>query len=246
MASLPLFEMNGVVAGYGKMDIVNNISIRVNEGEIVTLLGANGVGKTTTLRTILSQTSVKKGEIKYKGENITRFPTHKIAMLGISYCPERREIFANLTTKENLQAGAYLLKTRKEFKDNLDRVYALFPVLKERHNQISESLSGGEQEMLAIARSLMSNPNLLLLDEPSLGLAPKFVELIGRTLKEINDNGVSILLIEQNAKLALGLSNYGYLMRKGKIVIEGASKELRVNEAIKDIYLGVVTDQKED
>jgi len=240
MSKGPLLKLNNVIAGYGKMNVVNNISIRVNQGEIVTLLGSNGVGKTSTLRTIIAQTDLKKGEIKYKDIDITRFPTYKIAELGIGYCPEGREIFGNLTTKENLQAGAYLLKSQQEFKENLHRVYSLFPILKERSNQIAESLSGGEQEMLAIGRALMSNPNLLLLDEPSLGLAPKLVELIGKTLREINKEGVSILLIEQNAKLALGIANYGYLMRKGSIVLEGTAKELVVDERVKEIYLGIV------
>lgn len=240
MSTVPLLELKGVVAGYGKMDVINDISIRVNQGEVVTLLGSNGVGKSTTLRTILAQTDLKKGEIKYNGENVTNFPTYRIAALGISYCPEGREIFSNLTTKENLQAGAYLLKSREELEKNLDRVYSLFPILKERSNQIAESLSGGEQEMLAIGRSLISSPNLMLLDEPSLGLAPQLVELIGTTLREINKAGVSILLIEQNAKLALEISNYGYLMRKGTIVLEGKAKDLATDERVKEIYLGIV------
>jgi len=239
MSTVPLLELNSVVAGYGKMNVINNISLRVNQGEVVTLLGSNGVGKTTTLRTILAQTNLKRGEIRYKGKNIAHFPTYKIAALGISYCPEGRGIFANLTTKENLQAGAYLLKSRGEFKENLGRVYSLFPILKERSNQIAGSLSGGEQEMLAIGRSLISSPSLMLLDEPSLGLAPQLVELIGRTLREINNTGVSILLIEQNAKLALEISNYGYLMRKGTVALEGNAKELAADKRVKEVYLGV-------
>lgn len=240
MSTVPLLELDGVVAGYGKMDVINNISIRVNQGEVVTLLGSNGVGKTTTLRTILAQTDLKRGEIKYKGKEITRFPTYKISALGISYCPEGRGIFGNLTTKENLQLGAYLLKSRQEFKENLGQVYSLFPVLKERSTQIADSLSGGEQEMLAIGRSLMGNPNLILLDEPSLGLAPQLVELIGRTLREINERGISILLIEQNTKLALEISDYAYLMRKGAISLEGEPKELAEDERIKKVYLGAL------
>jgi branched-chain amino acid transport system ATP-binding protein len=240
MSAIPLLKLNNVIAGYGKMNVVNNISIRVNQGEIVTLLGSNGVGKTSTLRTILAQTDLKKGEIKFKDKDITHFPTYKISELGIGYCPEGRAIFGNLTTKENLQAGAYLLKSQKKFKENLHRVYSLFPILKERSNQTAELLSGGEQEMLAIGRSLMNNPDLLLLDEPSLGLAPKLIELIGRILREINKEGVSILLIEQNAKLALEMSNYGYLMRKGTVVLEGNAKELATDERVKEIYLGIV------
>lgn len=240
MSNVPILELNNIVAGYGKKDIINKISIRINQGRIVTLLGSNAVGKTTILKTILSQTYLKSGEIKYKGVDIAHLATYKIARLGISYVPEGRGIFANLTTKENLLAGAYLLKSKQELENNLNRVYSIFPILKERSNQLAESLSGGEQEMLVIGRSLMSKPNLLLLDEPSLGLAPKLVELIGKILKEINNEGVCILLVEQNAKLALELADYGYLIRKGTIVLEGDTKDLIKNKKIKEIYLGIV------
>lgn len=240
MSNVPILELNNIVAGYGKKDIINKISIRINQGRIVTLLGSNAVGKTTILKTILSQTYLKSGEIKYKGVDIAHLATYKIARLGISYVPEGRGIFANLTTKENLLAGAYLLKSKQELENNLNRVYSIFPILKERSNQLAESLSGGEQEMLVIGRSLMNKPNLLLLDEPSLGLAPKLVELIGKILKEINNEGVCILLVEQNAKLALELADYGYLIRKGTIVLEGDTKDLIKNKKIKEIYLGIV------
>lgn len=240
MSNVPILELNNIVAGYGKKEIINKISIRINQGRIVTLLGSNAVGKTTILKTILSQTYLKSGEIKYKGVDIAHLATYKIARLGISYVPEGRGIFANLTTKENLLAGAYLLKSKQELENNLNRVYSIFPILKERGNQLAESLSGGEQEMLVIGRSLMNKPNLLLLDEPSLGLAPKLVELIGKILKEINNEGVCILLVEQNAKLALELADYGYLIRKGTIVLEGDTKDLIKNKKIKEIYLGIV------
>lgn len=240
MSNVPILELNNIVAGYGKKEIINKISIRINQGRIVTLLGSNAVGKTTILKTILSQTYLKSGEIKYKGVDIAHLATYKIARLGISYVPEGRGIFANLTTKENLLAGAYLLKSKQELGNNLNRVYSIFPILKERSNQLAESLSGGEQEMLVIGRSLMNKPNLLLLDEPSLGLAPKLVELIGKILKEINNKGVCILLVEQNAKLALELADYGYLIRKGTIVLEGDTKDLIKNKKIKEIYLGIV------
>ncbi len=240
MSNVPILELNNVVAGYGKKEIINKISIKINQGRIVTLLGSNAVGKTTILKTILSQTCLRSGEIKYNGIDISNLATHKIARLGISYVPEGRGIFANLTTKENLLAGAYLLKSKQELENNLNRVYSIFPILKERSNQLAESLSGGEQEMLVIGRSLMSKPNLLLLDEPSLGLAPKLVELIGKILKEINNEGVCILLVEQNAKLALELADYGYLIRKGTIVLEGDTKDLIKNKKIKEIYLGIV------
>lgn len=240
MSNVPILELNNVVAGYGKKEIINKISIKINQGRIVTLLGSNAVGKSTILKTILSQTCLRSGEIKYNGINISNLSTHEIARLGISYVPEGRGIFANLTTKENLLAGAYLLKSKQELENNLNRVYSIFPILKERSNQLAESLSGGEQEMLVIGRSLMSKPNLLLLDEPSLGLAPKLVELIGKILKEINNEGVCILLVEQNAKLALELADYGYLIRKGTIVLEGDTKDLIKNKKIKEIYLGIV------
>jgi branched-chain amino acid transport system ATP-binding protein len=240
MSNVPILELNNVVAGYGKKEIINKISIKINQGRIVTLLGSNAVGKSTILKTILSQTYLKSGEIKYKGVDIAHLATYKIARLGISYVPEGRGIFINLTTKENLLAGAYLLKSKQELENNLNRVYSIFPILKERSNQLAESLSGGEQEMLVIGRSLMNKPNLLLLDEPSLGLAPKLVELIGKILKEINNEGVCILLVEQNAKLALELADYGYLIRKGTIVLEGDTKDLIKNKKIKEIYLGIV------
>jgi len=240
MSTIPLLELNDVVAGYGKIDIINKISIRINRGGIVTLLGSNAVGKSTILKTILSQTSLKSGEIKYNGIDISNLATYKIARMGISVVPEGRGIFANLTTKENLFAGAYLLKSKQEIEKNLNRVYSIFPILKDRVNQLAESLSGGEQEMLVIGRALMSKPNLILLDEPSLGLAPKLVELVGKIIKEINNEGISILLVEQNAKLALDISDYGYLIRKGEVVLEGNCKDLVKNEKIKEIYLGVI------
>jgi len=240
MSTIPLLELNDVVAGYGKIDIINKISIRINRGGIVTLLGSNAVGKSTILKTILSQTSLKSGEIKYNGIDISNLATYKIARMGISVVPEGRGIFANLTTKENLLAGAYLLKSKQEIEKNLNRVYSIFPILKDRVNQLAESLSGGEQEMLVIGRALMSKPNLILLDEPSLGLAPKLVELVGKIIKEINNEGISILLVEQNAKLALDISDYGYLIRKGEVVLEGNCKDLVKNEKIKEIYLGII------
>lgn len=240
MSTELLLELKDITAGYGKMVILHGISMRCHRGDIVTLLGANGVGKTTTLRTILGQAHLMSGEVKFNGADISRLPPHKTAELGISHSPEGRSIFGNLTVLENLRAGGHLLKTRARLKDHLDRVYSLFPRLKERRTQIAESLSGGEQQMLAMGRALMSNPTLMLLDEPSLGLAPQLVKLVADTLTEVNRTGTSVLLVEQNARLALEIAKYGYVMEKGTIALEGDSQQLSANEGIKRIYLGSV------
>lgn len=239
MSTELLLELSGVTAGYGKMPVLHGVSIKCHRGEIVTLLGANGVGKTTTLRTILGQLKPRDGEIKFNGADITRLPPHKTAALGVAHSPEGRNIFGNLTVIENLRAGAHLLKTRKELKEHLDRVYSMFPRLKERTTQIAGSLSGGEQQMLAMGRALMSNPRLMLLDEPSLGLAPQLVKLVADTLTEVNRTGTSVLLVEQNARLALEISRYGYVMEKGAIALEGNAKELGADEQVKKVYLGI-------
>lgn len=235
-----LLEMRQVSAGYGKMTVIQDVTIALEEKAIVTLLGANGVGKTTILRTILGQTALRSGHIFFYGEDISRKPTYLRASMGIGYCPEGRVVFGNLTCKENLQAGAFTLKDQRQYKANLDRVYSLFPILEERTNQLAESLSGGEQEMLAIGRALMSSPRLLLLDEPSLGLAPQLIHLIKETLKTINEQGVTVLLVEQNAHMALDLADYGYLIKKGSIAFEGTAVEIKNNEQVRDVYLGIM------
>jgi branched-chain amino acid transport system ATP-binding protein len=239
MSTELLLEIQDVTAGYGKMMVLFDISIRCHRGNIVTLLGANGVGKTTTLRAILGQIRVESGAIRFNGTDICGLPPHKIAELGIAHSPEGRSIFGNLTVLENLRAGAHLLKTRVELREHLDRVYSLFPRLKERRGQIAGLLSGGEQQMLAMGRALMSNPTLMLLDEPSLGLAPQLVKLVADTLVEVNQTGTSVLLVEQNARLALEIAEYGYVMEKGAIALEGTSSQLSANEGIKRIYLGL-------
>ncbi len=233
-----LLQLRQVTSGYGKLMVIRDVALEVGRGQIVTLLGSNGVGKSTTLRTIVGTLKARTGSIVYDGREISRLPSHRIAGLGVGYSPEGRRIFGNLTVQENLLVGAYTLKTSAAFKKNLEFVYALFPRLKERNHQISESLSGGEQQMLAIGRALISRPQLLLLDEPSLGLAPLLVEGIARTLQEINQNGVSILLIEQNAKLALEISHFAFVMEKGGIVIKGESGKLARDPKIMDVYLG--------
>lgn len=233
-----LLKLSNVCAGYGKMPVINDINMQIEKGRIVTILGANGVGKTTIIRTILGQTVLNKGKITYENTDISKMPTYLRASQGIAYCPEGRAIFANLTCGENLQAGAYILKSREQYQKNIEWIFSLFPILKERFNQIAESLSGGEQEMLAVGRALMSSPKLLLLDEPSLGLAPQIIQLIGKTLLEINRQGVSVLLVEQNASLALGLADYGYLIRKGSVAFEGTAQQMKDNEQVKNVYLG--------
>jgi branched-chain amino acid transport system ATP-binding protein len=238
MSDNHLLQLIDIASGYGRMEVLSGVSLRVDQGQIVTLLGSNGVGKTTTLKTIAGLIKPQKGRILYEREELTGLPAHRVAQLGVVYCPEGRRIFGNLTALENLRIGAYTLKTFEEFKRNLEWVYAMFPRLRERRSQLAESLSGGEQQMLAIGRALISSPKLMLLDEPSLGLAPILVQLIAETLAEINRRGVSILLVEQNAKLALDISHFAYVMDKGTLVLEGDSQNLKKDERVMDIYLG--------
>jgi len=202
------------------------------------LLGSNGVGKTTILRTIIGQLKPWDGEVLFKGRNMAGLPPHRIASLGVGYCPEGRHMFGNLTVMENLVVGGYLLKTKEEFRRNLQWVYTLFPRLQERSHQLAETLSGGEQQMLAIARALITRPQLLLLDEPSLGLAPIIVEMITDTLVQINKAGFSIFLVEQNAQLAMEISNYAFVMENGTIVHQGQPQDLLEDRNLVDIYLG--------
>jgi branched-chain amino acid transport system ATP-binding protein len=233
-----LLELSRLTTGYGKKTVVRNIDIHIGEGEIVTLLGSNGVGKTTILRTIIGQLKPRDGEVLFNGRNIAGLPPHRIASLGVGYCPEGRHMFGNLTVMENLVVGGYLLKTKEEFRRNLQWVYTLFPRLQERSHQLAETLSGGEQQMLAIARALITRPKLLLLDEPSLGLAPIIVEMITDTLVQINKAGFSIFLVEQNAQLAMEISNYAFVMENGTIVHQGQPQDLLEDRNLVDIYLG--------
>ena len=235
-----LLKLKDITAGYGESNVLHNINIQVDKGEIVSLIGSNGVGKTTTLRCIMGIIRPKTGSIEFNQQNINTLPSYKIASSGISYCPEGRELFGNLSVYENLRMGAYLIKEHNEMKSRLEWVYGLFPKLYERRNQISSSLSGGEQQMLAIARAIMPSPKLILLDEPSLGLAPIIVDHIYEKIIEINQLGTPILLVEQNSDLALEISKHSYIMEKGQIRLEGDSKELLKNDYIKNAYLGVV------
>ena len=225
---------------YGKSMALMDVTLEVEEKEVVALLGANGAGKSTTLRTISGLLSPRSGEIKFLGEKINGFPSHKIVKKGISHCPEGRRIFPDMSVYENLvMMGAYLRSDKKEVRQSLEDVYALFPKLKERRNQKGGTLSGGEQQMLAIGRALMSKPKLLLLDEPSLGLAPSAVQDLARRIREINELGVTVLLVEQNAHMALGISDRAYILEVGKIALSGRSKNLIQVDQVKKVYLGM-------
>ncbi len=234
-----LLSMENVSTGYGKAQVLKNVSINLGKGEIVALIGANGAGKTTTLRCITSVIKPWEGKVIFNEQMIDSLEPYEIVALGISYCPEGRDIFANLSVYENLKVGGYLIKDRNEFKSTLNWIYELFPVLQERRNQIAGSLSGGEQQMLAIGRALMSKPIVLLLDEPSLGLAPIVVEKIFETIQQINSSGTSILLVEQNVTLALDLAEKAYVLEKGEIRLSGKCQELSKNEYVKNSYLGI-------
>jgi branched-chain amino acid transport system ATP-binding protein len=231
-----MFEIKDLKVSYGSIAAIKGISLKVRKGEIVTILGANGAGKTTTLRTISRLHDPVSGSILFKGGDITRTPAHNIVSMGISHSPEGRRIFGILTVEENLILGSYTQpKTDKKI---LAWVYDLFPRLSERKQQLAGTLSGGEQQMLAIARALMSKPEMLLLDEPSLGLAPILVKAIFKTIKEISQTGVTVLLVEQNAKAALKLANRAYVLEVGNLVLSGTSQELMASEKIQEAYLG--------
>jgi branched-chain amino acid transport system ATP-binding protein len=234
-----MLEIKNLSVSYGAINALHGISLSVPAGKIVTLIGANGAGKTTTLKTISGLLKPKSGEIFYDGQNIAGLPPHQIVARGLSHVPEGRMIFANLTVLENLQLGAYLQKDKKIIRHELEHVFSLFPRLKEREKQIAGTLSGGEQQMLAIGRALMSKPKLLLLDEPSLGLAPLLVKTIFEKIVEINrEQGLTILLVEQNANLALEISHFGYVLETGKIILQDDSAALRQNPQVKSAYLG--------
>jgi len=239
MSSDVLFVIKDLEVSYGSIAAIKGISLEVRKGEIVTILGANGAGKTTTMRTISQLLKAKSGSIKFQGQELTQLPAHKIVKLGISQSPEGRKVFGILTVEENLMLGAFV-KTKMN-KETLEWVYQLFPRLAERRKQLAGTLSGGEQQMLAIGRSLMSDPEMLLLDEPSLGLAPILVKAIFEQIKIIADKGLTVLLVEQNAKAALKLADRGYVLDVGKIVLSGTSAELLASEKIQEAYLGKKT-----
>jgi branched-chain amino acid transport system ATP-binding protein len=232
-----LLSVSNLEVSYGNITALRGIDLEVRKGEIVTLIGANGAGKTTTLRTISGLLKPRGGEVSYNGRNITGTKPHVIAAMGVSHVPEGRGIFANLTVSDNLELGAYLRKDKVQ-QSEYERIFALFPVLKERIKQSAGTLSGGEQQMLAISRALMSKPKILLLDEPSLGLAPQMVQTIFRVIKEINAEGTPILLVEQNAHMALVTANRGYVMETGRIVLTDDTSAMLKSDRIKKAYLG--------
>jgi len=234
-----MLEIKDLHVNYGAICALHGLSLKVPTGGIVTLIGANGAGKTTTLRAISGIAKVKSGSITFEGKDITNLPPHKIVGLGLAHSPEGRMIFANLTVLENLQMGAYLRKDKGNFKSDLEYIFSIFPRLKEREKQTAGTLSGGEQQMLAIGRALMSKPKCLMLDEPSLGIAPILVKTIFEKIVEVNKTlGITILLVEQNANRALEISSYGYVLETGKIIIEDNSTALRQNKQVQESYLG--------
>jgi len=233
-----MLKVEGIDVFYGNIQALKNVSLTVDEREIVTLIGANGAGKTTLLKTISGLLRPTAGTIKYLGESIRVKSVQSIVKAGISHVPEGRRVFANMTVEENLYLGAYLRKDKKKIKEDLDKVFTLFPILHERRNQLSGTLSGGEQQMLAIGRALMAKPKLLLLDEPSMGLAPLLVKQIFNIIQEINNDGTTILLVEQNAHMALSIANRAYVIETGSVVLSGDAKEMQNSEKVKDAYLG--------
>ena len=235
MAMLTVENLN---VYYGMIHALKDVSFHVDEGEIVALIGANGAGKTTTLQTVSGMLQAKSGSVHFENQDITKMPSHRIVQLGISHVPEGRRMFADLTVYENLRMGAYTRKDKKEIEESLARVYERFPRLKERTRQLAGTLSGGEQQMLAMGRALMSNPRLLLLDEPSMGLSPLLVSEIFDIIESISKQGVTILLVEQNAKKALSIADRGYVLETGSIVMEDSAQALLNNEDIKKAYLG--------
>jgi branched-chain amino acid transport system ATP-binding protein len=234
-----MLEVENISAGYGMVQILWDVSFNIKQKEIVTIIGPNGAGKTTLVRTIAGLLQAKSGSIHFKEEAIEKLRPYEIVKKGITLIPEGREIFPRMTVEENLLLGAYILNDKSKVKDTKERVFQIFPVLKKKEKALAQTLSGGEQQMLVICRGLMSNPQLLILDEPSLGLAPIIVEKVLDTVAKINDDGVTVLLVEQNIRDSLEIAHRGYILEEGKIIIEGAGRELLTNSHIKEVYLGL-------
>lgn len=237
-AAAPLLELRDLVVRYGSITALQSINIAVHSGELVALLGSNGAGKSTTLRAASRLLPLSQGAIRWHGGDLGRLSTERTVKLGLSHCPEGRRVLGRQSVKDNLELGAWLRKDRAGIKADIDRCYGLFPRLAERRNQLAGSLSGGEQQMLAIARSLMARPTLLMLDEPSLGLSPKLVAEVMTTLGQLNQDGLTILLVEQNANAALAIAHRAYVLEAGRISMEGSAQELRSNDKLRASYLG--------
>lgn len=236
---MPMLELDNIHTYYGNIHALKGISLTVEKGEIVTLIGANGAGKSTTLRTITGLLTPRQGSIKLDGENLAKYKAHDIVYKGIAMVPEGRGIFARLTVTENLDMGAYSRTSKAEYEKDVERIFSIFPRLKERRSQVAGTLSGGEQQMLATGRALMAHPSILLMDEPSMGLAPVLVELIFDTIQQINKEGVTILLVEQNALMALSIANRGYVLQSGTIVLHDEAETLKKDPTVQKAYLGM-------
>lgn len=234
-----MLDVKNVSAAYGMVQILRDVSFKINEKEIVSIIGPNGAGKTTLVKTIMGLLPAKSGTISFMGENIEKLKPYEIVRRGLTMIPEGREIFPSMTIEENLMLGAYTVEDKEKIRDAKEKVYQLFPVLKKKNNALAQTLSGGEQQMLVICRSLMCNPKLLILDEPSLGLAPIIVEKVLDTVRTINDEGVTVLLVEQNIYDSLNVAHRGYVLEEGHVVLEGSSRELLCNGHIKEVYLGL-------
>lgn len=233
-----MLEVKNLSVSYGAIEAVKDISFTVNAGEIVSLIGANGAGKTTTLHTITGLVPAKSGSVMYNGVDLLKTHNNKIVTLGMAHIPEGRHVFTRMSVEENLEMGAFSLKDQSDLKKDLDMVYGLFPRLKERRNQKAGTLSGGEQQMLAMGRALMSHPKTILMDEPSMGLSPKLVKEIFSIIHKLHEQGITILLVEQNAKMALSIADRAYVLETGRITMEGDAKELLNNEQVRKAYLG--------
>ena len=235
---MPMLEVTRLHAYYGHIHALKDVSLAVEKGEIVTLIGANGAGKSTTLKTISGLLKPRQGSVRLDGEDLTRYPAHEIVTKGVVQVPEGRRIFGRLTVLENLEMGAFTIRDRNWIETTLRRVFSLFPRLEERSRQVAGTLSGGEQQMLATGRALMANPRLLLLDEPSMGLAPVLVDSIFETITRLHETGTTILLVEQNARMALQVAGRGYVLQSGAVVLSDAAESLRRNEMVRQAYLG--------
>ena len=236
---MPMLEVENIHSYYGNIHALKGVSLTVDEGEIVTLIGANGAGKSTTLRTITGILKPREGHVRLEGEDLAPYRPHQIVYKGVAMVPEGRRIFARLTVSENLEMGAYSRDSKRDIADDLERVFTLFPRLKERHGQVAGTLSGGEQQMLSTGRALMAHPRILLMDEPSMGLAPVLVEAIFDTIQKINKDGTTILLVEQNALMALSVAHRGYVLQSGEVVLQDVAENLKKNEMVQKAYLGM-------